>query len=208
LGALLLLLPSQEVPTSPPTVPLASAEAAPEIWRLSSEGSAGSAVPFWQVGDKLWLLTAAHNLPMDQAGEFKIEFQEAHPDPSVDLALIMVRVGDVRYLNLPQIAPPPGRHQPLHAIGWHIGEYLLRTDGYSGVSADGSPVMSCEITAGCSGGAVLDEDGHLIGIIHAVMRGWERTMMGDQFTIPYAYVSFYTPIAPNTDWISGVIAAH
>ena len=56
--------------------------------------------------------------------------------------------------------------------------------------------MTCQVTPGCSGGAVLNANGELVGIISSLVfitNGFVR--------IPLTHISFYVPLLGVTDWL-------
>lgn len=141
-----------------------------------------------------WVLTVAHILPVNEV---------THQHPTLDLALLYMpdKVGSI---TIAHDAPQLG--DPLLAIGWHYGIYLLHTEGFQG-GDDG--LMSCPVVFGCSGGPVLNAAGELVGIIDAV----HMTPTFDSTTHESAenlqvvpHIAWYTPLnADVQDWIRRTI---
>ena len=140
-----------------------------------------------------WILTAAHVLPVTLAD--KLPCTKSIKHPTMDLALV----------QCPQIKVPFGfrvaTRLPLvfdrvYAHGWHLGKSLLRTEGYQGHY---SGHMSAPIIHGCSGGAVVNARGELIGVIKSVSYAWTANRT-DGYALPH--MAGYTPIASGAlDWI-------
>lgn len=144
-----------------------------------------------------WVLTCAHCVPARSADGLPATHHIAHP--TLDLALI--KVPGITSNGL-QFGEEPSLHDRLFAYGWHLATYFLKTEGYQG----GFPgLMSAPIIHGCSGGAVVDSGGDLIGIIQYVL--YSSTASGmDGAALPH--VSGYTPIGPpERKWIAEQLAA-
>lgn len=142
-----------------------------------------------------WVLTAQHLGPV--VGEL-----ERHDHPDLDLSLIRLPglTGRVEFGPVPQF------DDPLTALGWHDGDWLVRTAGFAG-QAPG--VMSCPVIPGCSGGAVLDSEGRLIGIVESVymMHARDRrTGTPTPFFLPLPHLSWYASLTPDVQaWITNII---
>lgn len=108
-----------------------------------------------------WILTAAHNLPMTHMGD--LELGEPLVHPWLDLALIPCE--GVYSYGLEFAERPPELHDPLYSYGYWLGRQLQRCDGYQ---SDVTGQMSTPINPGCSGGAVVNERGELVGIIRDI----------------------------------------
>ena len=134
-----------------------------------------------------WVLTAAH-----------IGLAGAVDHPTLDLALVCHSgaAGSVEF------GPAPEFGAPLRAIGWHEGEYLLMTVGTQGHERE---MMSCQILPGCSGGAVIDAEGRLVGIVEGVYA--HHVLSGPrvvQLAVPH--LAWYTPLTPEVlAWIQETI---
>lgn len=172
--------------------PTTSANLPPTVVLLTSTETgmpAGSGVVIAQG----WVLTASHVLPVGTADG--LDVAEVIEHPTLDLALL--RVPGLLGYAVPLADELPKLHDPVHAIGWHLARQLQRTDGYQG----GQPgQMSAPIIHGCSGGAVLNEAGELVGIIMSV--GYTNTWTAtDGSAVPQA--AGYTPITADVvGWIS------
>lgn len=185
-AALFLLATACCSPPAQPTV-----LPAPKVVLLENDetGGRGSGVV---IRDD-WVLTAAHCLPMTTANGLPIAESFAHPFE--DLALLRVPgiKGSVVFGELPDT------FDPVSAYGWALGRQLQRTDGYAGQLWG---EMSAPVIFGCSGGAVVNARGELIGIIITV--GAAFTPMGDSYAVPC--VAGYTPLdAVNRGWISYIV---
>lgn len=161
----------------------------PQVVLLSLEPSgAGSGVV---IADN-WLLTCAHCTPVDMVGGFKATHHIIHP--TLDLALVKVpglKANGLRFGDTPKT------HERLYAYGWHLGKYFLKTEGFQGVDPEG---MSAPIIHGCSGGAVVDAKGDLIGIITWV--AYTGTWSGTD-GVPLPHISGYTPVGTAVKvWIA------
>jgi len=170
----------------------------PDILRVEGTRGAGSAVPIIQDGEFLWLLSCNHNRPALTAGGHSILYSMSHP--SLDLALFKVRA-KTRCIPMATQSPRPG--QRLHAVGWHLRDFLAITDGRARADAGG---MTCPILFGSSGGAVLNSRGELVGII-AQLIVWEFEYQSKSpIHIPAPFLSNYVPLDKAArKWISDVI---
>lgn len=143
----------------------------PTVLLLADEGGVprGSGV----VISDGWALTAAHVDNVVTAGGLPVT--ERHDHPFLDLALL--RVPEARgSVTFAEEQPDPWER--ISCYGWHMGQVLLRTDGYQSPAAEwgSSPVIF-----GCSGGACVNERGELVGIIRHV--GLANTPMGDSYAV-------------------------
>ena len=108
-----------------------------------------------------WLLTCAHCGQATIAGGLEVTNTYIAPGGSVDMALMRVPGLTAKWYP-PIAAVAPALHDDLHAYGWHLGTQLLMTDGHQGKDSD---EMSCPIIHGCSGGAVVNSSGELVGAL-------------------------------------------
>lgn len=142
-----------------------------------------------------WLLTCKHCVPVHMVGDLPATHHIVHP--VLDLAL--VKVPGLKSNGL-RFGDTPAMHDSLAAYGWHLGKHFLRTDGHQGGNPGG---MSAPIIHGCSGGAVVDSMGDLVGIITWVV--YTGTWSG-QDGVPLPHVSGYTPVGePERIWIANQI---
>jgi hypothetical protein len=139
-----------------------------------------------------WILTAGHVLPIKTANDMPCG--EAIKHPTMDLAL--VPCPGVRAYGLRLAQRRPSVYDRLYAYGWHQGEKLLRTEGYQGhlLGTASTPVIN-----GCSGGAIVNDRGELIGIVKTV--AYRLTASGkDAYAV--VHMAGYTPIDFDAlDWI-------
>ncbi len=105
-----------------------------------------------------WILTAKHILPVITADGKPCGEPIVHP--TLDLALIPCP--DIKARGLRPAIDLPRVYDRLYAYGWHQGEQLLKTAGYQGKSFG---EMSAPVIHGCSGGAVINARGELVGIL-------------------------------------------
>ena len=117
-----------------------------------------------------WILTAGHVLPVATAGG--LECGPAIPHPTLDLALIPCP--GAKAYGLRPATKLPWTYDRVSAYGWHKGEYLMKTAGYQ---AKQRGWMSAASIHGCSGGAVVNARGELVGILVQVrmtdvQNGW------------------------------------
>lgn len=120
-----------------------------------------------------WALTCKHVTDVATVGGMEVAERFDHPD--VDLSILRVPglIGSVRFAD-----EMPGAFEPLSAYGWHLGQVLMRTDGYQ------SPLPgwgSTPVIHGCSGGACVNARGELVGILSQV--GLHHTQHRDVYAI-------------------------
>ena len=165
-AALLMLAPSCLLG------PGAASVLPPTVLLLESPQNRGSGI----VIANNWILTAVHLLPVATAGGRLCEIAIAHP--TLDLALI--RCPGVVATGLRMASSMPKLHDPLSAYGWWLAEQFQRTDGYQGAQPY---EMSAEVIHGCSGGAVVNARGELVGVIATVTytSTWNGT---DGYAVP------------------------
>ena len=132
-----------------------------------------------------WLLTCAHCGQATIAGGLEVTNTYIAPGGSVDMALMHVPGLTAKWYP-PIAGAAPALHDELHAYGWHLGTQLLMTDGHQGKDSD---EMSCPIIHGCSGGAVVNSSGELVGVVAWVR--YTHTARGfDGYALPH--ISGYT----------------
>lgn len=147
-----------------------------------------------------WILTAKHVLPVMLANGMPCTKMIAHP--YLDLALVRcpgakahgLRLGDGRALDL---------YDRLYAYGWHKGRLLLKTKGYQGYPFN---TMSAPVIHGCSGGAVVNDRGELVGILQSVGYTTTSPPPGRRSDHKHGYamphMAWYTPLDVDAiDWI-------
>lgn len=175
----------------------------------------GSAVPIASVpyGDGTWmtvLLTADHVVedsrrvfvelfkpPAYQFADHLIETQIVKRHPNLDLALILiVTQHQVPVLELDYRAPVPG--EELIAAGYSWGMFLTLGHGYAGGTYwafdwpqwEGGYTATSFWLSGCSGGAIISEEGKLLGI---VVGGHESEHLG-----------IFLPVVLAENWIEAL----
>ncbi len=126
----------------------------PNVLLVKGPGGVGSGV----VVVDGWILTAKHLLPIDTAGDMPCGEAIKHPD--LDLALVPCE-GALAYGLAPSTAVPRV-YQRVYTYSWHQGDTLLKTEGFQ---AQQIGWMSAHVIFGCSGGAVVNNRGELMGII-------------------------------------------
>ena len=152
-------------------------------------GASASAVPLFDRRGFAWYLTARHCLPVATVGGQEV--LHAYPHPKRDLAVLKVRgtvgAGTALATRLPRLG------DRLLAMGYGVGAFLQMTDGRAGPKPG---QMTCPIIYGASGGAVLNANGELVGIISQVMR------ISNGFTsLPITHISIYVPVVGVKTWI-------
>lgn len=153
--------------------------------------------PGWSMGSSVviadgWVLTAKHVLPALTVGG--LANGEAIPHPTLDLALIHCPGMDPRGLVIAQEGPKV--YDRLYAYGWHAGQRLLRTEGFQGKSTGH---MSAPVIFGCSGGAVVNDRGELVGIIVGML---SRKVQGGDGWYALPHISRYTVLDESArNWI-------
>ncbi len=125
----------------------------PNVLQIVSRGAASGVV----IADG-WVLTAAHVLPAHTIGGLASGEEIVHP--TLDLALVRCPGVDPRGLVIAQEGLKV--FDLLSAYGWHTGRWVMKTDGYQ---AGAAGQMSAQVIFGCSGGAVVNDRGELVGII-------------------------------------------
>ncbi len=163
----------------------------PDVVLLRGPYSLGSGV----VIAEDWVLTAKHVTPTNTARGLSVTRTIRHP--TLDLALLYVP--GLPYNGLP-IGAAPKLHDRLYAYGWHMAARYMKTEGYQG----GQPnQMSASVIHGCSGGAVVNDRGELVGIISMV--AFVATENGDdEYALPH--MARYTPTDRAVrGWISYII---
>lgn len=147
-----------------------------------------------------WILTAAHILPVTTADGEPVG--EAIEHPFLDLALVPCE--GVESWGLRISTEPLEVHEPLSAYGFWLARQLQRTDGYQGEYVG---EMSAPAVHGCSGGAVVNERGELVGIIEALdaMRVYDRKSKDGysmRFGTPVYHMVGYVPMTEDVvGWI-------
>lgn len=152
-----------------------------------------------------WGLTAKHVLPVLTARNFG-SVGRIILHPTIDLALVQIH-GARGAVPIADRAPEFG--DALHALGWHLGRMALITEGRQGLQSE---TMSCSISPGCSGGAVYNTDGELVGIIKQVALIGVRDLSDEapnggrtSFAVPVPHMAGYTLLTPKVkDWIRTV----
>lgn len=163
----------------------------PAVAQTSHPGgnTSASATPLWDAGGFAWYLTAKHAVPVATVGGQEVV--GTFPHPKLDLAILKVKGTVVVGSTLAQDFPRFGDR--LRALGYGAGRSLQMTDGRaSGKLGE----MTCPIIFGCSGGAVLNERGELLGILRRVVM-----LRNDYVTIPVPHLSIYVPILPLKSWL-------
>lgn len=167
-------------------------------WALETDVGQGSAVSIHDDGERTLFLTADHNLPgasiILSQGSREVEAEVVAQHPTEDVALLSAPItGQALPAWMTTDIPLPGA--VVHAAGNHVGYELLVTSGYAGRPG----ICSTPVVGGCSGGAVVDSRGRLIGIIEAV------TWFGDDDTGErwvVFHICHYTPLARIQKWLA------
>lgn len=156
----------------------------PKVVSISRPGGAGtaSATPIWDRNGFAWYLTAKHCLPVATVGGQQVLQSFSHP--KLDLALLKVKGSVGVGSKIADRTPVFGDR--LVAMGYGLGVSLHMTDGRAGTKLG---YMTCPIAYGCSGGAVLNEKGELVGIITQI-----TSMSNGMFPVPVPHMSYYAPI--------------
>jgi len=145
-----------------------------------------------------WGLTAKHVLPVLTARNFGL-VGPIILHPRLDLALIQIR-GARGEVPIADKAPEFG--DALRALGWHLGRMALITEGRQGLQPG---TMSCPISPGCSGGAVYNTAGELVGVIRQVSLIAVQDMINGgrtPYAAPVPHMAGYTLLTPEVqDWI-------
>ncbi len=159
---------------------------APTVLHLDGPNRQGSGV----VIAEGWVLTAAHVLPALRANGFPCGPAIVHP--TLDLALVPCLMAVDSGL---EFGAAPQTYDRLYSYGWHLGGYLLKTEGYQGRVTG---TMSAAVIHGCSGGAVINARGELIGIVETVAYITDES--GIEHPLPH--IAWYTPVdAAVRGWI-------
>lgn len=151
--------------------------------------TSASATPLWNSQGFAWYLTAKHVVPVATVGGQEVV--ETFPHPKLDLAILKVKGTVVTGSVLAEEFPKFGDR--LRALGYGVGRPLQMTDGRA---AGKLGQMTCPIIFGCSGGAVLNERGELLGIIRRVV-----ILRNGFMTIPIAHLSTYVPVLSLKSWL-------
>lgn len=142
-----------------------------------------------------WVLTAKHLLPTVTVGG--LPHGEVIEHPTLDLVLISCPGMDPRGLVIAQEGPKV--YDRLFTYGWHMGKRLMKTEGFQGKTKGH---MSAPIIFGCSGGAVVNDRGELVGIIRSVISRQVQEGWG-YYAVPH--LSGYTVL---DEAVRGWIGAH
>lgn len=148
----------------------------PRVGRIKCWNGTGSGVA---LGGG-WVLTCKH---VDNVKGNPKRFDH----PTQDLSLLYderIEDGPIVVFGL-----KPKFGDQLRALGWHGGYMLLLTRGFAGAT-DGS--MSCPVVPGCSGGAVLNVRGELVGIISQVASTNHGQPHNERYVVPH--MAHYEPL--------------
>lgn len=146
-----------------------------------------------------YLVTALHIV--DRASEITVRFRDGRleparligRDPPTDLAVLRID----RDLPAPEIGPEPGLGEPVCAVGNQFGLDLSVTCGVvSAVRRSGvgfNPIedfiqTDAVVNPGASGGALLDGQGRLVGILSAIFTKESDAHIGVNFAASMALV--------------------
>lgn len=133
-----------------------------------------------------WALTAKHVAPIYSIDGWPALEVIEHPD--LDLAL--VRVEPQPWATARLADEPSAMGERLQARGYAVGQlWLTITDGRQ---SDEPDAMSAGVAWGMSGGAVLNEAGELVGIVHGVV---------GRHGIPIMPLAKYVPVVGLRSWI-------
>jgi S1-C subfamily serine protease len=165
--------------------------AASSVFRVEALGMQGSAFVVESSGSTSQLLTSYHVVSdawstyrrsIRLTGQDTISVGEiVAVDAEADLALIEV---SERWTPLPQASttPPPGT--TVMVLGAPLGLDGTVTIGVLSTSHDGFLQLSAAISPGSSGGPVLDENGHVVGVV--AWKFVERGAESLNFAVPVA----------------------
>lgn len=158
----------------------------PAVVKTSHPGGRGSAsaTPLWDANGFAWYLTCKHCLPVATVGGQQVLC--AFPHPTRDLALLQVK-GSVGVGS--RLGAQPEFGDELRTIGYAMGQSKRMTAGYAGAQLG---IMTCPIIHGCSGGAVLDEGGRLVGLM---WRFWSTNWA------PIPHISEYVLVYDLKSWL-------
>lgn len=171
-------------PTSTPTITPVPTETVVDILdrankkvvRISSGSSRGSGVLVSSQELKTTLvITNEHviedinNILIELFDQSKYEGELLFADEEVDIAVIKINATGLQYFEMSlAVSPPIGTN--VYALGYPLNENYSVTSGIvsANVTEDGTGVKLVQTDAalnpGNSGGALIDRDGHLIGI--------------------------------------------
>ncbi len=209
LGAFLLLL----TVAFPPSLAAEPQSALPQVARLlplwpdrapNPEEPEGSAVFIAQAGGEALLLTASHVL--GNAREFRVVTHEGESlaarlvarDADSDLALLAAESDQAPLL----LGPPPQVGDPVCAIGNAFGLGLSLSCGV--VSATGRAGVGFNriedfvqtdsmVNPGMSGGALVDGEGRLVGLLSAIFTKRSDADIGVNFAVSTALIQAALP---------------
>lgn len=169
-------------------------------WQLVSETGESTAIPVREVREvedgfvEVLFLTANHAVEPDE--ELHLVFMEWEYDailvgehPELDLAVVLGIV-DVSPV-FPELRLDPVPYgDTLFTQGYPAGEGPYADSGIAGMPG----TTSSMVLPGMSGGPVLDQQGHLVGVIMSVM------VWGPHHT-PLPTAAQYTPLFLARDWL-------
>jgi len=187
-------------PTAQPAAdPLAAVRAsAQHVALVDGWMGSGSGFPVATVGGRTAYLTAGHvvrtagphSVVLADGRSLPIVRMDLPPDQSLDAGLVWVDGVE----SVIGIGPAPAPLARVWSAGWPQGVALVLSEGYEAGSIVRRPTglgaCSAMVCHGSSGGAVLDAEGHAVGI---VVQLWE-------------FVAVYVPIDAAMPWVAESLA--
>lgn len=156
-------------------------------------------------GDVGYVLTAKHvaTLGVTTADGLEVLAIHAHPDPEVDVAVLLVKL-DLLNRPITPLGPVDAVFGDLlRGSGWYFGRFLNAFEGRAGAAG----LISVDVVPGASGGPVVDERGRLIGVVKTTMRAslnGPAEFGGGQIGLG---VSMFEPISNFRAWVDAILAA-
>ena len=164
-----------------------------QVWSVDTETSWGSAVPIRSTGDSLTLVTCWHVVDRVAEGDRITVAHHQHGsfpaaivwhDADKDLALLVIFTK--QQLPVFRRAPPPAFGSTIFLVGYPGQQALTITQG----TAQEPGRVAVYLEPGSSGGAVLDAQGRLVGIIQT-----GRSTYTPFGRLPFANIGGYIPIS-------------
>ncbi len=169
---------------------------ASHVCRIHSadDSCTASAVPFFSDKGRTFFLTAAHAFdfrgfqfnpwqpkptPCDTLvlGEVHVKIQEVVLHPLRDVAMFWVEAGEIPLLETRWT--PPRQYEEVFSFAFPWGSGPMVYQGWVGPQRDGEFSHSAIVMPGASGGALVDKDFQVIGIIMATQDtlGWSTSLV-------------------------------
>jgi len=169
----------------------------PEVVELVtiSGGGTCTAFPVAQGRGKTYYLTAKHCTPAALVGGKAVG--EIYLHPTRDVAMLVVE-SEESVFCLPLASEKPAPGDVLFAIGFHLGDFPLVTQGYAG-GLEGQ--MSAPVIWGASGGPVLNAEGEVVGVLSW---GW-MVELNNWTYVPVTHIAGYAPYDDVSEWVHGLL---